>query len=255
MSRFCAQKKTADAVEYWCARDLMKLLRQERWESFDDVVSVAKIECSKSGEEIAAHFKSVGQMVFLDCDNRPDVIIDILLTRYACYLISINCMTRNGDERSSSIKFAQAFFAIQSPDIDTVRIQLELIERILVRRQLCGYEKELSTLIYQRGVDRQGFARIRSRGDEALFNCTTADMKRQYEVPEGRPLADFLPTITIAAKSFATEITNHNIRQKDIYKEGPITEEHVKNNKRVRTVLLESGVKPEELPPPPKKIW
>ena len=98
--------------------------------------------------------------------------------------------------------------------------------------------------------NEKSFGIIRSKGDAALFGGkTTHDMKQRLGVPDGRALADFLPTITIKAKDFANEITNFNIKEKDLHTEHGITTEHVQNNKDVRKLLADRGIRPEALPP------
>ncbi|MDT8338082.1 MAG: DNA damage-inducible protein D [Sulfurimonas sp.] len=231
-------------IEYWYARDLQKVLGYERWENFVNIIEKAKIACATSGIEITDHFREVTKMVSIG-SNAQRPIEDIILTRYACYLIA-----QNGDSKKEQIAFAQTYFAIQTRKQELVEQRLELEDRLQARAKLKESETELSKNIYERGVDESGFGRIRSKGDTALFGGnTTQNMKDKLAVPNGRPLADFLPTITITAKNLATEITNHNVKQKNLYGENSITSEHIQNNESVRGLLTERGIKPEELPP------
>ena len=232
-----------DGVEYWFARDLQTLLGYNEWRNFLKVIDKAKIACENSKQNISDHFVDVNKMVAVGSGAKRE-IEDILLTRYACYLIA-----QNGDSRKDEIAFAMSYFAIQTRKQELLEKRLKEWERLQAREKLTISEKELSGLIFQKGIDNAGFARIRSKGDQALFGGkTTLDMKTKLGVPDTRPLADFLPTITIKAKDFANELTNINIRTADLKNESSITNEHVKNNQDVRGLLLKSGIKPENLP-------
>jgi len=231
-------------TDFWYARDLQELLGYTEWRNFLKVIDKAKDSASNVGASVPNHFVDVNKMVPIGSGaERP--IEDIMLTRYACYLIA-----QNGDPRKEAIAFAQTYFAVQTRKQELIEERLRLQERLQARQKLTESETELSRNIYERGVDDQGFGRIRSKGDAALFGGnTTAQMKDKLSMPANRPLADFLPTVTIAAKNLATEITNHNVRQNDLQGEQSITGEHVQNNTSVRNMLGERGIKPEELPP------
>ncbi len=232
-----------DSVEYWFARDLQELLGYSKWENFINVIDKAKIASTNAKQEVSDHFLDVRKMVDLGSGAKR-VIEDIMLTRYACYLIA-----QNGDPRKDEIAFAMSYFAVQTRKQELLEQRLKEWERLQAREKLIISEKELSGLIFQKGIDNAGFARIRSKGDQALFGGkTTLDMKTRLGIPDSRPLADFLPTITIKAKDFANELTNVNIRKADLKSESAITNEHVKNNQDVRGLLLKSAIKPENLP-------
>jgi len=235
---------TQGGLEYWMARDLQKLLDYGEWRNFLLVINKAKTACANSGQNIADHFVDVNKMVALGSGSERE-IDDMMLTRYACYLIA-----QNGDPRKEQIAFAQSYFAIQTRKQELLEQRIALTERVLARKKLAGTESELSGIAYERGVDGQGFARLRSKGDCALFGgSTTLEMKKKLGVPDKRALADFLPTITIKAKDLAAEITSFNTQKHNLRGEVPITAEHVKNNKDVRQLLGKSGIKPDELPP------
>ena len=232
-----------DGVEYWLARVLQELLGYTDWRNFLNAVEKAKESCKTTGEDILDHFVDVTKMVKIGsgAERKQD---DIMLTRYACYLIA-----QNGDPKKEQIAFAQSYFAIQTRKQELLEERIRLNERLQAREKLAATETELSKNIYERGVDNKGFANIRSKGDWALFGgLTTSNMKKKLGIPENRPLADFLPTITITAKQLATEITNFNVKQYDLKGETRIIDEHVKNNKDVRGLLGKSGIKPEQLP-------
>ena len=235
---------TQNGVEYWMARDMQKLLDYTEWRNFLLVIDKAKIACMNSGQNISDHFVDVNKTIPMPKGAEKD-IQDIMLTRYACYLIA-----QNGDPRKEQIAFAQSYFAIQTRRQELLEERIALVERVRAREKLADTESELSGIAYERGVDGKGFARLRSKGDYALFGgYTTLDMKKKLGVPEKRPLADFLPTITIKAKDLATEITSFNTKKNNLCGEPTITSEHIKNNRDIRDLLGKSGIRPEALPP------
>ena len=232
-----------DGIEYWLARELQELLEYSQWRNFVNVIDKAKISCKNSENEISDHFADVSKTIAMPKGATKE-IEDIMLTRYACYLIA-----QNGDPKKEKIAFAQSYFAIQTRKQELLEERIQLMERLQAREKLAATETELSKNIFERGVDNSGFARIRSKGDWALFGGSNTNvMKQKLGIKENRPLADFLPTITITAKQLATEITNFNVRKEDIKGEIKITDEHVKNNTDIRNLLGKSGIKPEELP-------
>lgn len=231
-------------IEYWFARELMETLGYERWENFEKSIKRAMESCESQEIAIEDHFREVTKMVQIGSSAKRK-IKDYMLTRYACYLIAMN-----GDPQKEAIAFAQSYFAVQTRKQELIEERIALIERTQARDKLKESEKRLSQNIYERGVDDAGFGRIRSKGDSALFGGkTTQEMKRKLGVKGNRPLADFLPTLTIAAKNLATEMTNYNVEDKDLQGEKAITDEHIQNNSSVREMLGQRGIKPEELPP------
>jgi DNA-damage-inducible protein D len=219
-------------IEFWMARDIQELLEYDKWSNFLNVIEKAKISCETSSHIVTDHFADVGKIAQVGSSGGLREIPDIMLSRYACYLIA-----QNGDPRKESIAFAQSYFALQTRKQELLEKRIEMVERLEVRQKLTQTEKELSATLYEHGVDDQGFARIRSKGDQALFGgFTTIQMKRKLGIPESRPLADFLPTITIKAKDFASEITHFNVKREGFLGEEQITDEHVKNNHDVRSL-------------------
>jgi DNA-damage-inducible protein D len=232
-----------DGIDYWLARELQDLLGYADWRNFLNIVEKAKESCKTTGEVLLDHFVDVTKTIAMPKGAEKDVP-DIMLSRYACYLIA-----QNGDPKKEQIAFAQSYFAIQTRKQELIEERIQLMERLQAREKLAATETELSKNIYERGVDNKGFANIRSKGDWALFGgYNTSAMKRKLGIAENRPLADFLPTITITAKQLATEITNFNVKQYDLKGEVKITNEHVKNNTDIRNLLGKSGIKPEKLP-------
>lgn len=235
-------QQTESGIEYWLARDIQHLLGYTKWDNFLNVVSKAKTACEVSERAVADHFADVGKTIAMPKGAEKEVP-DIMLTRYACYLIA-----QNGDPKKQEIAFAQTYFAMQTRRAELIEQRLLEAERVQARKKLSATEKELSSIIFEQTGGNQDFAMIRSKGDQALFGKSTQAMKAQWKVPDNRPLADFAPTIILKAKDFATEITIFNARQHQMNSEAAISKEHITNNEAVRQTLLERGIRPESLP-------
>lgn len=243
-TRFESVKLEVEGVECWSARELQEIFQYKEWRNFVKVLDKAKEACKNSSNMVSEHFVDINKMVELGSGSARQVE-DTALTRYACYLVA-----QNGDASKSQIAFAQTYFAVQTRKQEIIEKRLLEVDRVNAREKLTKSEKKLSGIIYERGVDDRGFARIRSKGDQALFGgFSTNDMKQKFGVSTARPLADFLPTLTIKAKDLATELTSHNVIDKNLEGETSISNEHVDNNLAVRSMLAERGIKPEALPP------
>lgn len=232
-----------EGIECWSARELQHLLGYSKWENFSKVIEKGKESCINAGEAVPDHFPDVRKMVQIGSGAEKE-IDDMLLTRYACYLIA-----QNGDSRKPEIAFAQNYFAVQTRRAEIIEKRFLEAERVKARAKLQETEKNLSGVLYERGVDDKGFGIIRSKGDQALFGLNTALLKRKMGIPPKRPLADFLPTVSIKAKDFAAAMTTENIQIKNLTGQVPIEREHVDNNLGVRKIMIERGLKPENLPP------
>lgn len=241
--QFEAAASDLEGVECWSARELQGLLGYSKWENFEKVIKKAKDACRNAGELIENHFPDIRKMVQIG-SNTERAIDDIALTRYACYLIA-----QNGDSKKEEIAFAQNYFAVQTRRAELVEQRILEYERVKAREKLSQTEKQLSGILYERGVDNQGFAIIRSKGDQALFRLNTQMLKRKMGVPDSRPVADFLPTISIKAKDLAAEMTGLNVQSKDLNGQTKIEKEHIDNNLAVRNMLTQRGILPENLPP------
>jgi DNA-damage-inducible protein D len=234
---------TYNDIECWSARDLQEILGYTKWDNFFKVILKAKISCENAGEKVFNHFADIGKMINLAKGAQRE-LSDFALTRYACYLVA-----QNGDATKNEVAFAQTYFAVQTRKQEIIEQRLLDVARVTAREKLSKSEKKLSGIIYERGIDDQGFSLIRSKGDQALFGgFSTIEMKKKLGIPASKPLADFLPTLTIKAKDFATELTSHNVLEKDLKGEAQISKEHVDNNLAVRKMLKERDVLPEKLP-------
>lgn len=238
-------RRTEAGVEFWLARDLQLLLGYEEWRNFERVITKAKEACQQSGLTVSNHFVDANKKVSIG-SGAENVITDILLTRYACYLIA-----QNGDPRKEKIAFAQTYFAVQTRKYEVIEQRLLAAERITARKKLAAAERELSGVIFEATGSEKNFGIIRSKGDQALFGYSTDQMKKKWRVPKGRALADFAPTIILKAKDFATEITIYNTKANKLRSELAVSREHTKNNASVRHTLLDRGIRPEQLPPDP----
>lgn len=242
-AQFESAASEIEGVECWSARELQLLLGYSKWENFEKVILKAKDASKNAGEEALYHFPDIRKVIEAG-KGAQHIIDDIALTRYACYLIA-----QNGDSRKEEIAFAQNYFAVQTRRAEIVEQRLLEYERVKAREKLSQTEKQLSGVLYERGVDSQGFAIIRSKGDQALFRLNTQMLKKKMGVPDSRPLADFLPTISIKAKDLAAEMTGLNVQSKDLKGQNPIEKEHIENNMAVRKMLTERGIVPENLSP------
>ena len=242
-SKFESAASDLEGIECWSARELQELLGYSKWENFEKVIQKAKEACNNAGEEMVYHFPDIRKTIPMPKGAEKE-IDDILLTRYACYLIA-----QNGDSRKEEIAFAQNYFAVQTRRAELVEQRILEFERVKAREKLSQTEKQLSGILYERGVDNQGFAIIRSKGDQALFRLNTQMFKRKMGVPDSRPVADFLPTISIKAKDLAAEMTGLNVQSKDLKGQTKIEKEHIDNNLAVRNMLTQRGIVPENLPP------
>ncbi|MCE2937371.1 MAG: DNA damage-inducible protein D [Cyclobacteriaceae bacterium] len=242
-TQFEAAKQVQDNIEYWSARDMQNILGYAQWKNFEKVIDKAKLACKNAGVETENHFSDIGKMVEIGSGVSRE-IQDVALTRYACYLIA-----QNGDTAKDEIAFAQTYFAVQTRKQEIIEQCLLDVARVSAREKLSKSEKKLSGILYERGVDDKGFAIIRSKGDQILFGGhTTQMMKAKLGIPENKPLADHLSTLAIKAKDFANELTSHNVVEKDLKGLNKISDEHMENNRAVRKMLGERGVKPENLP-------
>jgi len=240
--RFESAASEIEGVECWSARDIQMLLGYSKWENFEKVILKAKDACKNAGEEINDHFPDVRKLIEAG-KGAQQIIIDVALTRYACYLVA-----QNGDSRKPEIAFAQNYFAVQTRRAEIIEQRLLQFERVKAREKLSQTEKQLSGILYERGVDNKGFAIIRSKGDQALFRLSTLQLKNKMSAPDNRPVADFLPTISIKAKDLAAEMTGLNVQTKDLKGHNPIEKEHIDNSSAVRKMLLQRGIQPENLP-------
>ena len=172
----------AAEVEFWYAREIQGFLGYKEWRNFETAIdrAVASINTTKRPGE--HHFVMVNKMVDLGSGSKRK-IKDYKLTRYACYLIAMN-----GDSRKEEIAFAQSYFALKTRKQELIEERMLAISRIAARDGLTEAERVFSANMYERGVDRTGIGRIRSKGDRALFGGhSTASMKKRIGIRDSAP--------------------------------------------------------------------
>lgn len=243
-----AKQSTEDFPEYWEARTLQELLGYPEWRSMEALIKKAMTNCKKTGQEVSDHFVVNSKMVQIGSGAKRK-LKDYILSRYACYLIALN-----GNPRNKVVAYAKDYFAAETRKMEKLRARLKEhqadLERIDARKTLTQAEKQLSESIYSQGVtDGKAFGRIRSKGDKVLFGGNnTQEMKEKLEVPQSRPLADFLHTAVLGLKIFASGASAHNIKKKDLKNEQSMTSEHQINNKIARNAAISAGTAPENYP-------
>jgi DNA-damage-inducible protein D len=237
------KKVAPDGFEYWSARDLKDVLGYKEWRKFSEVIEKAKLSCKISDKNPLEHFVGADKLSLTANGGRRN-IEDILLTRLACYLITLN-----GDPRKTEIALSQLYFANQTRKQELLEQREYENKRLESRKKLKNTESKIESTLYERGMKLPvEFATFKNRHIESLYGgMTTQDLKRRKNIPQGRALADFDTDVELKAKDFALAMTDHNIKEKNLRNKYDMTEEVVKNSKATRQTLLSRGIRPENL--------
>ena len=240
--------------EYWLARELQLVLEYAQWRRFSDAIERAKLACKNSGFAVEDHFADIGKMVDIGSGAERQ-IDDVMLSRYACYLIVMN-----GDPRKEVISIGQSYFSVntrQQELIDNYEQMSEDQKRLAIRNEMIAHNKSLAEAAQMAGIeDQREYAIFQNKGYQGLYGGLGAkEIHARKGLKKSQKILDHMGSTELAANLFRATQTGEKLRRENIQGKQVAYDTHYEVGKKVRQTIKElGGTMPEDLPTPQKSI-